>query len=157
MPRWLRAAVLVLLLGGVAFFALRWVIGAVSPPPDSLGVGDGTLRACPASPNCVSTRAEDEQHGIEPIPWTGETAEAQARLAAVLAETPGATVVEAQPGYIWAEFRTPVWHFIDDVEFQFDETEQVIHFRSASRLGYGDMGTNRQRMEQIREAYQRAR
>jgi len=37
------------------------------------------------------------------------------------------------------------------VEFVFDNGEKTIQFRSASRLGYGDMGVNRKRMETIRE------
>ena len=43
--------------------------------------------------------------------------------------------------------------FGDDVEFFFDEADSVIHFRSASRLGYSDLGVNRRRMEGIRTAF----
>jgi uncharacterized protein (DUF1499 family) len=43
---------------------------------------------------------------------------------------------------------------VDDVEFTFDETAGLIHFRSAARLGYGDMGMNRARMEAIQTAYE---
>jgi uncharacterized protein (DUF1499 family) len=35
------------------------------------------------------------------------------------------------------------------VEFYVDEAAGLIHFRSASRLGEGDMGVNRQRMEML--------
>jgi len=41
--------------------------------------------------------------------------------------------------------------FVDDVEFYFDEKEKMVHIRSASRLGKGDMGVNRKRMELIRK------
>jgi uncharacterized protein (DUF1499 family) len=40
--------------------------------------------------------------------------------------------------------------FVDDVEFVFDDESKTIHFRSASRTGYGDLGVNRRRMEQVR-------
>jgi uncharacterized protein (DUF1499 family) len=33
-------------------------------------------------------------------------------------------------------------------------SRQVIHFRSASRVGRSDLGANRARMEQIRAAFQ---
>ena len=33
---------------------------------------------------------------------------------------------------------------------------QLIHFRSASRVGYSDLGVNRKRMLQIRAAYAQA-
>ena len=39
--------------------------------------------------------------------------------------------------------------FRDDVEFLIDESNSVIHFRSASRMGYGDGNINRQRMVEI--------
>ena len=40
--------------------------------------------------------------------------------------------------------------FVDDVEFFLDENANVIHVRSASRLGNSDLGTNRKRVEAIR-------
>ena len=46
--------------------------------------------------------------------------------------------------------------YVDDVEFTFDETAQVIHFRSSSRLPYWDWGVNRERMEEIRAAFEAA-
>jgi len=30
-----------------------------------------------------------------------------------------------------------------------DGDDKVVHFRSASRIGYSDLGTNRRRMEKI--------
>jgi uncharacterized protein (DUF1499 family) len=40
--------------------------------------------------------------------------------------------------------------FVDDVEFLIEPNTQVIHVRSASRLGQSDLGVNRQRIEMIR-------
>ncbi|MBK8902887.1 MAG: DUF1499 domain-containing protein [Anaerolineaceae bacterium] len=121
--------------------------------PDNLGVENGRLALCPDSPNCVSTQATDEQHGIAPIVYDDETAAAHATLLAILQADPTYTIITDTPTYIHAEARTAVWQFIDDVEFTFDEAASLIHFRSASRLGYGDGGTNRQRMEKIRREF----
>ena len=55
--------------------------------------------------------------------------------------------------YIHVEFRSRLFGFVDDVEFLFDDQEAVIHFCSASRSGYSDMGVNRKRMNAIGEAY----
>ncbi len=41
---------------------------------------------------------------------------------------------------------------VDDVEFYFPANENVIHLRSASRVGESDLGVNRRRVEQIRLA-----
>ena len=57
-------------------------------------------------------------------------------------------IVEESAGYLRVEMRTTL--FVDDGEFLLDKIEQVIHIRSASRLGYSDLGKNRSRMEEIR-------
>jgi len=44
--------------------------------------------------------------------------------------------------------------FVDDVEFHKDDINQVIHVRSASRLGKSDLGVNRKRVEEIRQQLQ---
>jgi uncharacterized protein (DUF1499 family) len=67
---------------------------------------------------------------------------------------PRSHVVEDRPDYIWAEFRTRLLRFVDDVEFHLPETEKVVHFRSASRAGEGDLGVNRRRYEQIAAAFE---
>ena len=40
--------------------------------------------------------------------------------------------------------------YVDDVEFWFDPVNMVIQVRSASRLGKGDLGVNRARIESLR-------
>jgi uncharacterized protein (DUF1499 family) len=93
---------------------------------------------------------------MEPLPY-GDLAEARARLLAVLAAAPRAKVVTVEEGYVHAEFRSAFFHFVDDVEFLFDEPTRRLHFRSASRLGRKDFGVNRKRMEELgREFLQRA-
>ncbi|MBX3013776.1 MAG: DUF1499 domain-containing protein [Caldilineaceae bacterium] len=110
---------------------------------------------CPDSPNCVSTQAptDDPVHAIQPIPYQGPLAAAQQRLLSVLRAMPRVTLVAVEPDYLYAEFRSQLWHFVDDVEFYFDESAHQIHFRSSSRLGRGDLGVNRKRMETIRQRF----
>lgn len=111
---------------------------------------------CPDSPNCVSTFAEDEEHGITPLTYEGSSDEAKARLLSVIQDMPRTQIVEDDRDYIHAEFTSRIFRFVDDVEFQIDPENNVIHFRSASRAGRGDMGANRNRMEAIREAFSTA-
>ena len=54
--------------------------------------------------------------------------------------------------FIHIEFTSKIFRFVDDVEFYFDEPG-VIHFRSASRVGYSDMGVNKNRMEEIERLF----
>lgn len=121
-----------------------------------LGLKNGKLAPCPASPNCVSTRAEDDLHRIAPLKYQGSQADARARLLDVIRSMPRTRVKKAEEDYIHATFRSRIFQFIDDVEFQFDDSSKTIHFRSASRLGYSDLGVNRQRMEAIRHKFENA-
>ena len=74
-------------------------------------------------------------------------------LKQVLAEMPRATIVTERPDYLHVEFRSALFRFVDDVEFFIVPEEQRIHFRSASRVGHGDLGVNRSRMELIQKRF----
>ena len=121
--------------------------------PTNLGVRDGKLAPCPGSPNCVSSRATDATHAIEPLKFTGDPAAAMQRLRTVVEKLPRTRIIEGRPDYLYAEFETALLGFVDDVEFQVDGS--TIHVRSASRLGYSDLGVNRKRIEEIRAAFER--
>jgi uncharacterized protein (DUF1499 family) len=94
---------------------------------------------------------------MDPIPYTGSLDEARARLLGVLRDYPRTRIVSdpgLEPHYLKAECRSQVFRFVDDVEFVFDDGAKQIHFRSASRLGFRDFGVNRNRMEEIRAAFE---
>jgi uncharacterized protein (DUF1499 family) len=109
-----------------------------------------SLRACPASPNCVSTQAADERHAIAPFRYRTSKAEAREVLKTVVRSLPRTTLVEEDESYLHYEFTSLLLRFVDDVEFLLDDETKTVHFRSASRTGYGDFGVNRRRMETIR-------
>ena len=46
---------------------------------------------------------------------------------------------------------------MDDVEFRLEAETSEIAVRSASRLGYSDLGTNRRRLESLRRELERLR
>lgn len=109
-----------------------------------------SLSPCPSSPNCVSTLATDEGHAIAPFRYTKPRAEAKEVLKAVVNSLSRTTLVEEDESYLRYEFTSLLLRFVDDVEFLFDDDTKTIHFRSASRMGYSDLGVNRRRMEEIR-------
>lgn len=119
--------------------------------PKNLGVTNGVLAACPTSPNCVSSFAVEEKHRIAPLAFSDDPVGAFARLAQVLRARSDATISEERDGYLRVELRTTL--FVDDAEFLLDAEQNVIHLRSASRLGYSDLGKNRRRIEAIRTAF----
>jgi len=141
----------VLLLIGI----VRWA-NSVIDPPASVGADDGRLATCPSSPNCVSSLANASQHRVTPLQMNGTATESMRQLHAIIASMPRSRVVTADDDYLHAEFRSAVLGFVDDLELLVDETKGIIHVRSASRLGYSDLGANRRRVEQLRARYQHA-
>lgn len=123
--------------------------------PERLSLAKVPRAPCPETPNCVAsyTPADDEVHAIAPLPLTGPPAEALAKLKRIVTSLARAKVVREEPGYLHAEFTSQLFRFVDDVEFFVDEGAGVVHFRSASRLGRGDSGVNRRRMEEIRALF----
>ncbi|MGH7180440.1 MAG: DUF1499 domain-containing protein [Nitrospiraceae bacterium] len=109
-----------------------------------------TLAPCPSSPNCVSTQAQDEGHSIAPFHYRKSRAEAKEALKEVIRSLPRTKLVQEDESFLHYEFTSLLLRFVDDVEFLFDDEAKAIHFRSASRTGYGDLGVNRARMEQVR-------
>lgn len=153
--KWLLFACLALVgLVGILFLVRAQIVAALSPRPGNLGVQNGQLTPCPSTPNCVSSYATNAEHSLAPLAFTGSAGEAQAKLRAVLQQLPDVTIIQDEPGYLYAEFRTPLMRFIDDVEFHYGEGTEGVQFRSASRLGQGDGGANRQRMEKIRQLWE---
>ena len=120
--------------------------------PDALGVKDGRLARCRRSPNCVSSQADpaDREHYVAPIAFKGTALEAMAAVRKAVEGTGRATVVRHEGGYLYAEFRSKLMRFVDDVEFAADGRSSLIHVRSASRLGRRDFGVNRARVEALR-------
>lgn len=109
-----------------------------------------SLSPCPSSPNCVSTQATDEGHAIAPYRYRKSRAEAKESLKAIVQAMSRTTLVEEDDAYLHYEFTSLLLRFVDDVEFLFDDESKTLHFRSASRVGYGDFGVNRRRMEELR-------
>ena len=117
--------------------------------PKNLGHDDGRLTPCKRSPNCVSSQADasDAEHYIAAIALKGD---AIAAVRKAVESMPGASVVRTEAGYLYAEFRSKLMGFVDDVEFLYDPAKGVLHVRSASRLGRRDFGVNRNRVEKLR-------
>ena len=71
----------------------------------------------------------------------------------IVATLPRTKLIEEREDYLHFEFVTKLGKFTDDVEFYFDEENKIIHFRSASQKGYGDMGANKRRMKKISKTW----
>ena len=132
------------------------VLLAMSQPTTPQDLAAGRLRACPDSPNCVSSQAPDAAHRVEPIAFAGDPADVLDRLRRAVVSLPRARIVSVGEGYLHAEFTSLLFRFVDDVELLVDPAERLVHVRSASRVGYSDLGANRRRVDAIRRAFERA-
>ena len=130
------------------------IVVATACTPHTAPYG-GVLTPCPSGPNCVSSLApaEDSVHFVEPLSSSEASPPAFACLQAILAHMPGATQVSARDDRAHWVFTTRWLRFRDDVHILRVAQEGVIHIRSASRLGYKDMGVNRARVEAVRRAF----
>jgi uncharacterized protein (DUF1499 family) len=127
--------------------------------PTDLGLKNGQLKPPNNNPNSVSSQASLHPNhpfrayaDIAPLAYTGDGAAAFARAVAIVKAMPGTKLVEEKPGYLYAQCQTRWLKFNDDLELALDTSERVIQVRSASRIGRGDLGVNRARVEAIRAA-----
>lgn len=135
---------------------MAWWLGLVACGAPPVARLDGRLPPCPATPNCVSSEpGTDADHAVSALPLPGDRPlyEVLDALEALVRAQPRAEVVARDADGIRATFRTPTLRFVDDVSFRVSPTEGVVHLRSASRLGRGDLGVNRRRAEALRRAW----
>lgn len=125
--------------------------------PENLGLRLEKLAACPLTPNCVSSQSEDSEHYIKPLTYQSSATEAIAQLKNIIADRERAKLIafDQTANYLYAEFTSRWMGFVDDVEFYVNDKEKKIELRSASRLGESDLGVNRQRLESIREQFEK--
>jgi uncharacterized protein (DUF1499 family) len=138
---------------GLAFsigLALVASSGCGGRMPGDLGLAGDQFKPCPDSPNCVSSFATDEQHGIAAIQIDGPSAAAWQALELELESRARVAIVTRSDGYLHAVFTSKLMRYRDDVEFHLNAAGTEIGVRSASRVGYGDMNANRNRVESIR-------
>jgi uncharacterized protein (DUF1499 family) len=142
-------------LNPVVLVSLILLTGCSGTKPD-LGVNNGELMPCPKTPNCVNSQAADEGHYIKPLHFSGTRQEAKERLLQILKSEKRTKILAAHEHYIRVEFTSSFFRFVDDVEFYFPKEqagEKLLHIRSASRVGYSDLGANRKRIEKIRSNF----
>lgn len=120
--------------------------------PKNLGVTDGKLAACPDKPNCVSTQADRPEQRIEPLHMQGDLDTVTLAAREAIFAMPRAKFATELKAYCHVECTSLICRFVDDLELWIDEENRLIHARSASRVGYSDLGVNRKRVEKLFDA-----
>ena len=154
--KWILIVIVVLVVGGIAAGQFGLLKGA---PPNDIGVREGRLKGPSATENSVTSQAalypDHPQRAyatIAPLALIGDGPATMAKIKAIVQATAGAAVVKSDPDYLYAQYTTPLMKYVDDVEFWFDPANAVVQVRSASRIGKGDLGANRKRVEALRTA-----
>lgn len=123
--------------------------------PSDLGVETGTLSSVPRSPNAVSSQTDDPDKRVNPFPFKGSKELSRQAVLTSLEKYGKIKIIINNDNYIHAVSKTGLMRYKDDLEFYFDEKQKVVHFRSASRIGYSDMGLNRKRYNILYDLYER--
>ncbi|MCH8544739.1 MAG: DUF1499 domain-containing protein [Alcanivorax sp.] len=114
---------------------------------------------CPKAPNCAAsisdTVAERPDRLVEPLQGGNTLVDSLNNLTSLLDELPRVTWDNDGMQHIHAVFTSPLFRFKDDVAFWLHEDGR-IDVRSASRVGYWDMGANKRRIEMLREKLEAA-
>lgn len=114
---------------------------------------DGGLSPCPEMPNAVcSYFPKDAKHFLAPLSFEGSGESAGERIKAIVNSLSRATLIRDEGRYLHFEFRSLLGN-VHDVEFLIDEESSLVHFRSAARQGYWDMGVNARRINRIKSLF----
>ena len=146
------AIVMVLIVLFIIVTAIMMVIQN-NRVPSELGINDGKLADMPSSPNAVSSQSADPEKRVSPIPFSGNREESIMKIKEALSLYGRIEIKDETEDYIHAVSTTEKMKYHDDLEFYFDDNAKIIQFRSASRVGYSDMGLNRERYNHLITLY----
>jgi uncharacterized protein (DUF1499 family) len=132
------------------------IMTLITPTPTL--ANDKKLPLCVNSPNCVSSQADtsDKQHFIAPFEIKGNPQQAWAAFKTAILKQPRMVITHETHGTLHAEATSLVFRFVDDINAVLDAEAELIHIRSASRVGHSDFGVNRRRVEALRAALRKA-
>ena len=145
--------IIVVTLIVVAILVL-FVLGQMSQSGEANGLFEAKLTKCPDKPNCICTEfGADATHYIDPIVFTQSNGLGfLSRLKNSIREMGGSIQAEAD-NYLAFTFTSSIFRFVDDLEIRIDKDQNMIHMRSASRVGRSDLGVNKKRIEQLKKLF----
>ncbi len=144
-----RTALGIIVVGGFVAASMLVVSCAGSRPTDQFE-SETSFAPCPSSPNCVSSDARDGTHSVPALRLAVAPAEAWRATREIASELPRSRIAKETANYLHIECRSALFGFVDDLELELRPGEGIIAVRSASRLGYSDLGVNRRRIEAVR-------
>jgi uncharacterized protein (DUF1499 family) len=149
---WLFVALFIL---SAALYTRFYTLGKASQTMTAPGIEIQQLMPCPDSPNCISTeQPEDHSHYLPPLIISGTNWQNLKGTLKSAVQQDGGSVTQVLENYMAVEYQTGWFGFVDDLEFRYDSEKQLLHMRSASRVGYSDLGCNHERVQRISKTIQ---
>ena len=136
----------------ILFFASHSAIKNNRIPSD-IGIENGKLAPMPKSPNAVSSQTDDVKKKVEPLVFKDSFEGTKKAVLSAFEKYGNIEIIENNKNYIHAVNKTGIMKYKDDIEIYLDVNERLVHYRSASRIGYSDMGLNRKRYNDIALLY----
>jgi uncharacterized protein (DUF1499 family) len=153
----LYSAIIILLLLAIAYAANLEYMVQTRPAPEGFGKGLSEV-ICPTDkPSCVSSINTEKEFYAKALQYEGDTEAAIVQLKKAIATEPRTEIVFENNQRIEVVFKSLIFRYRDDVVFVTHPDTKTIDFRSKSRVGYSDMGVNRERIERLRIAFTNAR
>jgi len=152
----MKIALIIIFILIISSIAILFILGQYSQNGQALGLVNGSLSRCSEKPNCVcSERPYDVGHYIEPVNNIQNIKMVNmAKVMSTIKKMNG-NLQSAKDNYIAATFTSSIFGFVDDLEIRIDPNQGIMHFRSASRVGYGDGGVNKKRVELFKKLYRK--
>ena len=116
------------------FILFLILIGLVIPSPSMASHVE--LKPCIQVSHCVR-----EELNVEKIDSPYE------KVISIVQNSPRTKIVESDGDYLHAEVTSRIMKYVDDLEISFSPEKNKILIRSESRVGDGDFGVNRKRVD----------
>ena len=116
------------------FILFLILIGLVIPSPSMASHVE--LKPCIQVSHCVR-----EELNVEKIDSPYE------KVISIVQNSPRTKIVESDGDYLHAEVTSRIMKYVDDLEISFSPEKNNLLIRSESRVGDGDFGVNRKRVD----------
>ena len=130
-----------------AIIAAALLLCACTSPPTQPTAAEN-LAPCGSFPNCASSVNDSASSYVKPLPSTQKQ---WLELKQWIGNQAGWVPMIDDANFLHVVVSTPTLGFKDDLQLLFINQQQLIHVRSSSRLGIGDMGVNAKRVEALRQ------
>ena len=139
-------------LGPLLLIMILW--GCSGGPTERQNSNSSGFLDCPDTPNCVSSLAKNPKYRVEPFKLKKDPKTSWDIVKKTVEQLPRTKVVSADNSDIHAECKSMIFRFVDDLTLHLTPSNGIINIRSASRIGYSDLGVNRRRVENLRKKLQ---